>query len=71
VELVLVPTPRSGETEAVLAALEEAGIAAGVVPPRRESTWRAAALAEAVERDPREADGYALSPRSTRGATRA
>jgi hypothetical protein len=34
-----------------------------------ESTWRRAALHEAVERD--DAEDYAFSPRSTRGATRA
>jgi hypothetical protein len=71
VELELVPSPGPGEAEAVRAALDQAGIADGLVPSARESAWRAAALLEAVERDPRDADGYALSPRSTRGATRA
>jgi hypothetical protein len=71
VELEFVPRPPSGEAEAVLAALAEAGVAADLVQNGRDSAWRAAALLEAVERDPRGADGYALSPRSTRGATRA
>ena len=34
------------------------------------SAWRRAAALEAVDGEPDE-DGYALSPRSTRGATRA
>jgi hypothetical protein len=34
-----------------------------------DSAWRRAALSEAVDRDGD--DGYALSPRNTRGATRA
>jgi hypothetical protein len=55
----------------VLAALDEAGKADDLVQSGRDSGWRATALLEAVERDPRGADGYALSPRSTRGATRA
>jgi hypothetical protein len=55
----------------VLAALAEAGIRDGLAPTGQDSAWRAAALLEAVERDPRDVDGYALSPRSTRGATRA
>lgn len=71
VELEFVPSPRSGEAEAVLAALDEAGIASDLAPTGRDNAWRAAALAEAVDRDPRDVDGYAPSPRSTRGATRA
>ena len=38
--------------------------------PRYTDSWRYAALREGVERDEDEA-GYAPSPRSTRGATRA
>ena len=38
--------------------------------PRYADSWRNAALREGVERDEPEA-GYAPSPRSTRGATRA
>lgn len=38
-------------------------------PAVYRSAWRAAGLREAAE--PEEADDYALSPRSTRGATRA
>jgi hypothetical protein len=40
------------------------------VPPHRIEAWREAALREGVERGEPEED-YALSPRSTRGATRA
>jgi hypothetical protein len=35
------------------------------------SPWRRAALLEAVDREPCWGERYALSPRSTRGATRA
>ena len=38
--------------------------------PRYADSWRTAALREGVERDEPES-GYAPSPRSTRGATRA
>jgi hypothetical protein len=54
-------------------ALETALGAAGirtVRSPRYLDAWRTAALREGVERDEPEA-GYAPSPRSTRGATRA
>jgi hypothetical protein len=56
--------------EVLVAALTACGIDAadGAATPR--SAWSAAALADGVARDPREDDGYALSPRNTRGATR-
>jgi hypothetical protein len=55
--------------QAIFAAFEEAGVLA----PRAlayDDAWRRAALREAVEGDEPEL-GYALSPRSTLGATRA
>jgi hypothetical protein len=69
VELALSPADPPGHE--LLAALTACGIdpADSVAAPR--SAWSAAALAEGVARDPREDDGYALSPRNTRGATRA
>ena len=48
----------------------EAVVAPGAGHPAYESVWRRTGLAEACERGP-SADRYALSPRSTRGATRA
>ena len=64
-------TPGDPEVEAVLAlALERAALTAALRHDGDPSAWRSTALAEAVERDPGR-DAYALSPRSTRGATRA
>jgi hypothetical protein len=40
-------------------------------PAPNRHAWLAAARAEAVDRDPRSDERYALSPRRTRGATRA
>jgi hypothetical protein len=54
-------------------ALRSALAAVGADAPRAqvyEGAWRRAALAEGVERDDPDV-GYAPSPRSTRGATRA
>ena len=55
-------------------ALERALAAPGDAPERQpaayRSAWRRVAALEAVDGEPDE-DGYALSPRSTRGATRA
>jgi hypothetical protein len=60
--------------EALLAALEPLVVAATRQRKRGRSddvsAWRRAAARESVENDPMEA-GYAPSPRSTRGATRA
>lgn len=63
--------PALGEPEqrALIEALEQAGVQSGGTPPAYRSAWRAAGLLEAVEAD--EPEDYALSPRSTRGATRA
>ena len=55
----------------LVAALEEHGLDAADSTSRRRSPWSDAALVEGVARDPRDDDGYALSPRKTRGATRA
>ena len=69
-ELALSPADSLGH-DVLVAALVASGIdAADGVAPRR-SAWSAAALAEGVARDPREDEGYALSSRNTRGATRA
>ena len=51
-------------------ALTEAGIRVDETPALYRSAWRQAAAQEAVECEPGE-EGYALSPRRTRGATRA
>ncbi len=64
-----VPPLDEAGRRAVLAALERAGVRVGITPAAYESAWRAAALVEGVEVE--EGEGYALSPRSTRGATRA
>ena len=69
VEIVVVPGVAAAQMRALAALLEEAGIR----PPHGhgyESAWSRTALREAVERCERE-EAYALSPRSTRGATRA
>jgi hypothetical protein len=55
---------------AVERALADAGEAVEDQPSAYRSAWRRAAALEAVDGVPDE-DGYALSPRSTRGATRA
>jgi hypothetical protein len=47
-------------------------LALGAIPLRAREAWSSAAAREAVENDPADVDPrYALSPRSTRGATRA
>lgn len=53
--------------EALAEALTEALEAERAAARPSTSAWQRAALAEGVEHD----DGYAFSPRSTRGATRA
>ena len=57
------------EHEALLAALEQANVGLGESEAYRQA-WRLAALREAALGDEAEV-GYAFSPRSTRGATRA
>ncbi len=64
------PPLSDGERDALEAALAEAGVSADGPPEAYRSAWRRAAALEAVDGEP-DADGYALSPRSTRGATRA
>ncbi len=68
-ELTVVPS-----VDALLSgALLEAILDAGVVESgsrRYDDAWRQASLLEGVDRDDPEV-GYAPSPRSTRGATRA
>jgi hypothetical protein len=54
---------------ALIAALERVGVR-GPGDPGYGSAWRLSALREGVEQEELEG-GYALSPRSTRGATRA
>jgi hypothetical protein len=69
-ELDVVP-PVSREERAVLVdAVARAGLEPDGLPAAYASPWRRAGLAEATGRDDGP-DAYALSPRSTRGATRA
>jgi hypothetical protein len=56
--------------DALVRALAEAGEALEEQPSAYQSAWRRAAALESVGGEPDE-DRYALSPRSTRGATRA
>jgi hypothetical protein len=56
--------------DALERALAEAGAALEQQPAAYRSAWRRVAALEAVDGEPDE-DGYAFSPRSTRGATRA
>jgi hypothetical protein len=66
-----VDPPVSGaERAAVEVALVRAGVPLQEPPAGYLSRWRRAAAREAVENEPARAR-YALSPRSTRGATRA
>ena len=66
-------TPPLGGDE--LEALHVALVRAGVLPqtrlPAYGSEWARSAREEAVESEAAEPSAYALSPRSTRGATRA
>jgi hypothetical protein len=73
VELALVPPAAPATRAAVLAALTAAGVDLAPEPDRYQSPWRTAALTEGVDRSAPDAGEprYALSPRSTRGATRA
>jgi hypothetical protein len=57
------------ERQALSEALIRLGTRADAAPAAYASPWRASGLREATETD--EPDDYALSPRSTRGATRA
>lgn len=64
------PPVTSEEREALARALERSGIDLDAAPAAYEAPWRLAGLVEATTRDD-EDGGYALSPRRTRGATRA
>lgn len=57
------------ERRALERALEEAGVGVQEQPQPYGSAWRQTAAREAIDGEP--LDGYAPSPRSTRGATRA
>jgi hypothetical protein len=66
-----VDPPVSGAEHAVVeVALARAGVLLPERPAGYLSRWRRTAAREAVENEPARAS-YALSPRSTRGATRA
>ena len=69
-DLEVVPPLPPSERQALTEALARAGLEPDGPPPGYASAWRRAGLAEAT-RDGDEPEGYALSPRSTRGATRA
>ncbi len=69
VEIAVLPPVADAELRALRAGLQRAGLL-GPDAPGYESAWRRSALREAVERGELD-DAYALSPRSTRGATRA
>jgi hypothetical protein len=72
VELELVPVAPARVRSAVAAAVTKAGVLLDLPSPNRASAWWRAGLDEGVEREPVAARaGYALSPRSTRGAMRA
>ncbi len=73
-EIALIPDPGDDVTAAVVGALAREGVDLGDEPHAYRSPWRAAGLAEGVERAPSTAvqpDYNAFSPRSTRGAMRA
>lgn len=67
-ELNAIPAPEPSERRALVAALELVARDALEGDPYRQP-WRDAALREGVGDEAE--DGYAFSPRSTRGATRA
>ncbi len=70
-KLHLIPAADDRLEEVVVTAVGRAHVDLGDAPPAYRSPWRDAALVEGVERMPRLAEGYTLSPRRTRGATRA
>ncbi|HXF97344.1 MAG TPA: hypothetical protein VNJ46_01890 [Gaiellaceae bacterium] len=67
------PSLSAGELGVFRIALERAGLRLDGEPPAYRSPWRLAGLREAVESAPPPvaAARYTLSPRNTRGATRA
>jgi hypothetical protein len=70
VQLEVVPAVGERERAVIVAALTRAGVEPDDRPQAYSSRWRRAGLAEALERAPARR-AYALSPRSSRGATRA
>jgi len=68
VEIFVTPAVGSAERRAFLVALERAGVRRPGAP--QDAAWWQAGLREAIEGDDDDV-GYAFSPRSTRGATRA
>lgn len=69
-DLEVVPPLPPTEQQALTEALARAGLELDGPPPAYASPWRRVGLFEATGNGD-ENDGYALSPRSTRGATRA
>ena len=65
----VVPPLSDDESVALRRALVTLGVRLDGQPEAYRSAWRRTALREATENEP--APRYALSPRSTRGATRA
>ena len=73
-ELRLLPDPDDVIVAVVLQAVAAEGVDLGDRPAAYGSAWRKASLGEAAHHSDPVADAvadYALSPRSTRGATRA
>lgn len=64
------PPVSDAELVVLRRALASSGLRLDVTPPAFSSAWLKSALREGVESSP-SARRYALSPRSTRGATRA
>lgn len=64
------PSLSPDEQIVVELALRRARVRLEDVPPAYESSWRRAGARESVGSEPAR-EGYARSPRSTRGATRA
>jgi hypothetical protein len=69
-ELDVVPSLSPAETSVLAEAVRRSGIELDGESDPYASAWRRAGLVEAADGDG-ESDGYARSPRSTRGATRA
>jgi hypothetical protein len=69
VQVVVDPPVPDAVREALAVVLRERGVV-GSGPESYDDAWRRAGLYEGVDRDGDDSS-YALSPRSTRGATRA